>query len=114
MGGDLKRAQAHALALMQPPEVSRCCIVSGATPFEPADAWALLHDAPSLLRQRAPALAAAFEQRRWALPASIDRVYSPARAIAELGWVPRFGFDEVLRQLDDESPEVLPLRGSGG
>ncbi|HSW03695.1 NAD-dependent epimerase/dehydratase family protein, partial [Aquabacterium sp.] len=102
-------AQAHALALMRPPDVSRCCIVSGATPFEPGDARALLHDAPALLRQRAPALAEAFAQRGWALPATIDRVYSPARAIAELGWAPRFGFDEVLRQLDEQSSEVLPV-----
>lgn len=101
-------AQAHALALARPPAVSRCCVVSGATPFEPADAPALLQDAPAVLRQRAPALVAAFDARGWALPASIDRVYSPARAMAELGWQPRHGFDAVLRQLDEQSSEVLP------
>jgi UDP-glucose 4-epimerase len=56
----------------------------------------------------APALAQAFAARGWALPQSIDRVYSSALAQRELGWAPRFGPDEVLRQLDEHSPEVLP------
>ena len=60
------------------------------------------------LRRRAPALVQAFTDRGWALPASIDRVYSPALAQRELCWLPRFGFADVLRQLDDASPEVLP------
>jgi hypothetical protein len=42
------------------------------------------------------------------LPASIDRVYSSARAQQQLGWSPQFGFAEVLQQLDALSPEVLP------
>lgn len=106
-------AQAHALALARPPERSASYVISGATPFEVTDARALLHAAPALLRERMPALTAAFDQRGWPLPPSIDRVYCPARAMAELGWAPRYGFDEVLRQLDDESAEVLPLKKSG-
>lgn len=106
-------ASAHELALAQPPERSSLYVIAGATPFQPADAPALLHAAPALLRERAPALAAAFDARGWPLPPSIDRVYCPNRAIAELGWQPRFGFDEVLRQLDEESSEVLPPKRSG-
>ena len=34
--------------------------------------------------------------------------YLKVRAQQALGWRPRVGFDEVLRQLDAESPEVLP------
>ena len=34
--------------------------------------------------------------------------YLKVRAQQALGWRPRFGFDEVQRQLDAESPEVLP------
>ena len=30
------------------------------------------------------------------------------RAQQAMGWRPRVGFDEVLRQLDAKSPEVLP------
>ncbi len=101
-------AEAHALALDTARPGSRVCVISGATPFQPGDVAALKTDAPAVLRQRAPALVRAFAERGWALPASIDRVYSPALARRELGWTPRFGFESVLRQLDDESPEVLP------
>ncbi|NRF71475.1 NAD(P)-dependent oxidoreductase [Aquincola sp. S2] len=103
-------AEAHALALLHPPSTSRCLVVSGATPFEPDDAAQLLNDAPAVIRRRAPALAEAFERRGWPLPTSIDRVYSSQLAQQVLGWQPRFGFDEVLREFDACSPEVLPPR----
>jgi UDP-glucose 4-epimerase len=86
----------------------RCFVISGATPFHAEDAAALKHDAPAVIARRAPALAQAFAARGWPLPPSIDRVYSPAAAQHELGWAPRFGPDEVLRQLDARSAEVLP------
>ncbi len=101
-------ADAHALALDTAQAGVRVFIVSGATPFLPGDLAALKSDAPAVLRQRAPALVQAFADRGWALPASIDRVYSPAEAQRALRWQPRFGFADVLRQLDDGSPEVLP------
>jgi UDP-glucose 4-epimerase len=101
-------AEAHARALDTARPGSRGYVISGPTPFQPGDVAALKREAPAVLRQRAPALVQAFAERGWALPASIDRVYSPALARRELGWQPRFGFAEVLRQLDDESPEVLP------
>lgn len=110
-------AEAHALALATARPGSRVYLLSGATPFLPADMAALKADAPAVLRQRAPALVQAFADRGWALPASIDRVDSPALAQREPGWLPRFGFADVLRQLDDASPEVLPpgfpVAGSG-
>jgi len=101
-------AEAHALALDTARPGSRVYVISGASPFQLADVAALKADAPAVLHQRAPALVQAFADRGWALPASIDRVYSPALAERELGWQPRFGFAEVLRQLDETSPEVLP------
>lgn len=61
------------------------------------------------LHQRAPALVAAFRARGWPLPSSLDRVYVSTRAASNLGWVPRYGFEEVLVQLDRGSLEVLPL-----
>lgn len=103
-------AEAHALAIEQPPAAPRLLVISGATPFEPADAARLFSDAPLVIRRRAPALAEAFERRGWPLPPSIDRVYVSARARQALGWQPRFGFDEVLRALDAGAPEVLPPR----
>ena len=89
-------AEAHALALASASPGFRRYVISGATPFEREDVHELMRDAPSALRRRAPALVDAFERRGWPLPRSIDRVYSPALAMRELGWQPRYGFDEVL------------------
>ena len=101
-------AEAHAAALAWNGPGYRRYVVSGATPFEPADAAALSADAAGVIERRAPALAAAFAARGWKLPRSIDRVYDPRHAMAELGWRSRYGFEEVLAELDRGSPEVLP------
>lgn len=101
-------ADAHAAAMSWDGPGFRRYVISGRTPFARADAGALFENAPSVLEQKAPELVEAFRQRRWALPASIDRVYDSGRAVAELGWCPRHGFEEVIAQLERGSPEVLP------
>ncbi|SDB13412.1 Nucleoside-diphosphate-sugar epimerase [Agrobacterium fabrum] len=101
-------ADAHVLALGNAGEDFQRYIVSASTPFFADDCDALAKDAPSVLRQRTPGLADAFAQEGWALPTTIDRVYSPARAVDGLGWISRFGFEEVLAQLARRSLEVLP------
>jgi len=95
-----------ALNLGQPG--TQTFILSGATPFVPEDADELKLDAPSVLRRRCPLIVSAMAQRGWPLPRSIDRVYDATRARTDLGWVARFGFEEVLRQHDLQSAEVLP------
>ncbi len=100
-------ARAHALALTHNAQGFETFIISGNTPFLIEDAAALHHDAASVLKRRAPALAAAFQARGWALPTSIDRVYDASKALGELGWQTQFGFEEVLRQVDEGSVEVL-------
>lgn len=102
-------ADAHALALESPTPGFRRFMISGATPFAAEDVHALKRDAPSVLERRAPELVEAFARRGWRLPGSIDRVYCPALAMSALGWTPRHGFGEVLKQLDDGSSEVLPV-----
>jgi len=101
-------ADAHAAALERGGSGFRRFIISGATPFIPEDCKDLLESAPAVLRRRAPELVAEFERRGWALPASIDRVYSSRKAASELGWHPQFGYAEVLAELDRRSSEVLP------
>lgn len=100
-------ADAHALAVELALPGFRKYIVSGATPFHEADASELLSNAPAVLARRAPDLVLAFACRNWPLPRSIDRVYSSALASAELGWMPKYGFTEVLKMLDEQSSEVL-------
>lgn len=100
-------ASAHLAALACAQAGVRTFVISAATPFRREDLAALKADAPGVLARRAPALVAAFRARGWPLPASIDRVYSPARALAELGWRPQHGYASLLQQHDAGSPEVL-------
>lgn len=106
--------EAHALALTDAGAAFEKFVVSGATPFEPGDCEELAHDAPAVIRTRAPQLAATFDERGWELPQVIDRVYSSAKAQRELGWKPSRGWREVIAQLDSGDIEVLPanVRGS--
>lgn len=101
-------ADAHLAALTNEGADFQRYIISARSPFTAADCETLARDAAAIIRLRAPALAAAFEQRGWALPSSIDRVYHSARAEVGLGWRSRFGFEEVLAQMDRRSLEVLP------
>lgn len=101
-------ADAHLSALTNEGASFQRYIVSAASPFTIQDCEDLATDAASVIKLRAPALAAEFERRGWSLPKSIDRVYHSARAKNGLGWQPRFGFDEVLAQMDRRSLEVLP------
>jgi hypothetical protein len=73
-------AAAHAAALEYTGGPERIWVVSGATPFQPADLPVLAEDAPAIVRLRAPELAAAYDARGWLLPNTIDRVYVSARA----------------------------------
>lgn len=101
-------AAAHELALGYEHSGYRHYVISGSTPFCFEDSRELFEAAPRVLSRRCPALVEAFNARGWALPNSIDRVYWSSSAATELGWTPRFGWDEVLAELDRESPEVLP------
>jgi UDP-glucose 4-epimerase len=101
-------AAAHELALASDRNGYRHYVISGSTPFRFEDSEELIEAAPAVLQRRCPSLVAAFHARGWPLPATIDRVYWSNSAGLELGWVPRFGWDEVLAELDRPSPEVLP------
>jgi nucleoside-diphosphate-sugar epimerase len=101
-------AAAHVAALGPAGPAAARFVVSGDTPFLPDDCAELVHDAPAALARRAPELLAAFAARGWPVPARIDRVYVNHRARTDLGWAPRHGWEDVLRQYDDTSSEVLP------
>ncbi|SCB41058.1 NAD-dependent epimerase/dehydratase family protein [Rhizobium multihospitium] len=101
-------ADAHVAALTNGGKDFQRHIVSAGTLFKPEDCEALAVDAASVIRLRAPGLAAKFLQRNWPLPDRIDRVYASKSAGVILGWHFRFGYDEVFAQLDRESLEVLP------
>jgi UDP-glucose 4-epimerase len=71
--------------------------ISAQSPFEQCDLPALLHDAPSMLRRKVYEALSFFTQQGWTLPRSINRVYVIERARRQLGYQPRYSFQEYLR-----------------
>jgi nucleoside-diphosphate-sugar epimerase len=101
-------ANAHVAALTNNGEHYQQYIISGKTPFLKEDCELLGSDLKAVLLKRAPKVVTAFEQRGWNLPSFLDRVYDSSLAQTYLNWIPRYGFEEVLHQLDRGSLEVLP------
>jgi nucleoside-diphosphate-sugar epimerase len=102
-------ADAHAYALEHDEHELYCTfIISGTTPFLREDTALLLHDARFVLERRVPEFVRDFTKRGWPLPASIDRVYDSTHTHIQLGWKPRFGYQEVLLLLEQGLAEVLP------
>jgi nucleoside-diphosphate-sugar epimerase len=89
-------AWAHRLALESPVPFGLYNI-SARSPFRREDLTELLHDAPSIIRRRAPEVARLLVQRGIPLPSSLDRVYVIERAEAGLGFHPRFNALELLQ-----------------
>lgn len=101
-------ASGHVAALTHQGAAFERFVLSGTTPFVAEDCEMLATSAPEVIRQRAPELTHAFDERGWQLPQMIDRIYSSGKAQAELGWRPQWGWHEVLAQADRASLEVLP------
>jgi nucleoside-diphosphate-sugar epimerase len=91
---------AHLLASERAPALGfRKYIVSATTPFQPDDLLALRVDAPRVVRQRVPDYEAEYERRGWKMSPSIGRVYVNDRAQRELGWQPRYNFNDLIGRL---------------
>jgi UDP-glucose 4-epimerase len=90
-------AEAHARGALIPLTGSVLLNISAQTPFVPEDVDALAVDPWSVVERRVPGLRAAFERRRWPLPPRIDRVYTIDSAKQLLGYAPRHGVLELLR-----------------
>ena len=91
---------AHLAALQRAPDIGfGRYIVSGTTPFTPADLPELRTDAPAVLERYFPEAPAIYAARGWRMFPSIDRVYVNARARTDLGWQPTYDFAYVLQQV---------------
>jgi nucleoside-diphosphate-sugar epimerase len=99
-------ASAHQWVLERLAGGHRIWLVSGATPFRREDLDRLGRDPAGVLALRQPGFVEDMRRRGWALPSRIDRVCDPG-ALMRQGWQPRHGHEEVLRQFDEESSEVL-------
>ncbi|MDH7785454.1 UDP-glucose 4-epimerase [Ochrobactrum sp. 19YEA23] len=101
-------ADAHAAALANGGAHFQRYIISAFSPFTKQDCEVLSVDAAAVIRHKVPDLATEFDRRELSLPRIIDRVYDSSRARSGLGWHSRFGYEEVLAQMDRRSLEVLP------
>jgi nucleoside-diphosphate-sugar epimerase len=98
-------AEAHVKALAKAPEIGfDIFLVSAPPPFAPEEAEALAGDAAAAVARHFPEAPTLYARAGWKLPATIDRVYDPARAEARLAFRSRTDFAAVLRALADGAP----------
>jgi UDP-glucose 4-epimerase len=106
---------AHLLAAERAGEVGfRKYIVSATTPFRREDLDRLRRDAPGVVRDRVPEYEAAYRRRGWKMLPGIERVYVNERARKELGWLPRYDFELVIRSIKLGVDFISPLARSVG
>jgi UDP-glucose 4-epimerase len=91
-------AEAHRQAVTAPMSGSTTVNIAGPSPFEPEDMAAVWDDPWPVIERRLPGVQAGFQRRGWPQPQRIDRVYVIAKARRLLGYQPRFGITELLRQ----------------
>lgn len=92
-------------------------IISATTPFLPDDLRDLRVDGPLVVRRRVPDYEAEYQRRGWKMFPSFERVYVNDRARNDLGWQPRFDFNNVIGRLkaeDDPRSRLARIIGSKG
>jgi len=98
-------AEAHVTAIARAPDIGfDVFVVSAPTPFKPEDCEDLISDAPSVVARYFPDYPALYAQRGWSMFASIDRVYSAAKAEERLGFRCKTGFADILDGLRAQFP----------
>ncbi|WEX77732.1 NAD(P)-dependent oxidoreductase [Sinorhizobium numidicum] len=108
-------ASAHLLAIEKASDIRfGRYIVSAPTPFTRADLAELRTDARTVVRRHFPECEALYAARGWHLFPTIDRVYVSARAMASLGWRPKYDFNHVLSCLRRGDDFRSPLAGEIG
>ncbi|WP_119461520.1 NAD-dependent epimerase/dehydratase family protein [Rhodospirillaceae bacterium SYSU D60014] len=101
---------AHLLAAEHAPAIGfRTYVISATTPFLPDDLPDLRSDAPLAVRRRVPDYEVEYERRGWTMFPSIDRVYVNERARTDLGWRPRYDFNDILARLRTGNDIGSPL-----
>lgn len=97
-------ALGHWLALQHDLASFEVFNITGGSPFQREDLARLKQDASSVIHERMPTLAAAYSRLGWTLPATIDRIYSSAKAQQQLGYQPVFTAQQVVQAALDSLP----------
>ncbi len=109
---------AHILALEKATTIGfGSYIISATTPFTSDDLMELQLNAPMVVKRKFPNYEKVYSNKGWKMFPSLSRVYINERARIELGWQPKYDFQNVLNSLkagiDYRSPLSL-LVGSKG
>jgi UDP-glucose 4-epimerase len=108
-------ADAHLLAMERAPQIGfGRYIISATTPFTRDDLAELRTAAPEVVRHKFPDFENVYASRGWRMFPGIGRVYVNAKARAELGWKPAYGFQQVLDALQENRDFRSPLALSIG
>jgi nucleoside-diphosphate-sugar epimerase len=106
---------AHVLALEKAPSIGfGRYIISATTPFQPDDLADLRVNAPQVVERRVPQYAEEYARRGWKMFPGIERVYVNERARRELGWQPRYDFQQIIDCLRAGDPPRSPLARAVG
>lgn len=70
--------------------------IAGPYAFTRADCAALHRDAAAVIAARLPEIAAAFHERNWPLPRTLDRIYDSHAAAEAFGYNPVHGLHQLL------------------
>jgi nucleoside-diphosphate-sugar epimerase len=89
-------AAAHVLAVTNRQLKFDIFNISAHHLFQKSDLEDVLHNPLPVLERYYPGIEKAFVQRGWKLPASIDRVYVITKAIEQLGYRPKYNFEQLL------------------
>ncbi len=93
-------AEGHWLAATRPLSRFEIMNLSVEPVFQPEDLELLWQEPWSVIDKRAPEVRAAFHRHGWAMPERVDRVYSIAKIKSILGYESRFGFQELLSEVN--------------
>lgn len=107
--------QAHLLALERARELRfGRYIISAPTPFRQGDLAQLRREPEMVVRRLFPSAAQIYAKRGWSMFPEIDRVYVSERAVADLGWRPRWDFAHALQLLQNDEDFRSPLARAVG
>lgn len=108
-------AEAHLLAAERAPALGfGRFIISATTPFTSADAAELATGAPSVFARLFPGIAEDYRRWGWRMLPALDRVYDNTRARRDLGWRPRYDFEEVVELVRSGGHPRSPLAETVG
>lgn len=94
-------AESHVAALAKAVELGfDTFIVSAKTPFRREDCEQLMVDAPAVVERYFPQYKRLYARLGWTMFQSIDRIYDSERASRVLGFECRYGFSEMLDELE--------------